>query len=237
MYDSAKPRLWRWSWGLPAAALVAAIVLQVIHFSRSSARPEAIRLSDVVRLDAPGWTSRDVPLGPNEFLTNEAEKILNFDDVIYRVFSRGGVSFGVYVAYWRPGKMPTQLVASHTPDRCWTENGWTCAAMKFRQELPFEGSSLQPVEWRLFESPHGGSPVYVLYWHLVGGHEYKYGGGFNAVPNPLAWWRGAVQQVLFGSQQQYFIRITSSQPIESLWATDGFADVLRGLERLGIKQS
>ena len=130
--------------------------------------------------------------------------------------------------------MPTRFVASHTPDRCWTENGWRCLAMKFKQTDAFEGESLQPAEWRLFEPPRGGRPVYVLYWHLVDGRLYDYGGRFNDVPHPLLWWKDAVQQVVLGSREQYFIRLTSSEPWENLGRDPGLLDVLRGLEKLGL---
>ena len=140
----------------------------------------------------------------------------------------------MYVAYWGAGKMPTRLVASHTPDRCWTENGWRCLAMKFKQRQNFGTVALQPAEWRLFEPPLGGAPVYVLYWHLVDGRIYDYGERFNNVPSPVRWWKDAVEQALHGSQEQYFIRLTSSEPLENLWNDPGFAQVLTGLSQLGL---
>ena len=70
-----------------------------------------------------GWTAIDEPLGPTEFLQTAVEKNLNYDDMVNRVYRRGERSFGLYVAYWSPGRMPVQKVASHTPDRCWSENG------------------------------------------------------------------------------------------------------------------
>ena len=236
MPEAAKAFPWRWSWIVPAAALAAAAVLQGVHWVHAPAAAAAPALSAALGAAPPGWTSQDLPLGPNEFLATEAEKVLNFDDVVNREYSRGDDRFGVYAAYWRAGKMPTQLVASHTPDRCWTENGYKCLAMKFKQRLTLDGAELQPAEWRQFEPPRGGSPVYVLYWHLVGGQVYDYGSRFSAVPHPLLWWKSAVQQVLLGSREQYFIRITSKEPIERLWTNPGFQDVLRGLSRLGLAE-
>lgn len=219
---------------LPGLVLAVAVGLQGTHLFREKPRPRDVHLAEAVPASLPGWEGHDVPLGPNEFLANEAEKVLNFDQVLYREFRHNGESFGVYVAYWGPGKMPARFVASHTPDRCWTENGWHCAEMKFKQREPFEGGSLQPAEWRLFEPPDGGSPTYVLYWHLVDGRIYDYGERFNAVPDPLRWWKDAIQQVLLGSREQFFIRLTSNQPLERLWSDPGVALVLRSLERLGL---
>jgi hypothetical protein len=48
------------------------------------------------------------------------------------------------------------------------------------------------------------------------------------------WWKDAVQQAVLGSREQYFIRLTSSEPLESLWSDPGFAEVLRGLGQLGL---
>jgi len=74
----------------------------------------------------------------------------------------------------------------------------------------------------------------VLYWHLVEGRIYDYGGRFNAVPSPTLWIKDAVQQALLGSREQYFIRITSAEPLENLRNDPGFAEILRGLKRLGL---
>lgn len=233
---SAPRRFWWWRWPLvlPAFVLAAAVSMQGMNFFRETARPRPPHLAQVIPAAPAGWTSREVPLGPNEFMANEVEKVLNYDDVLNREYSRGGESFGVYVAYWGPGKMPTRLVASHTPDRCWTENGWHCLDMKFKQPESFEGGALQPAEWRLFEPPAGGQSVYVLYWHLVEGRIYDYGNRFNSIPDARLWWEDAVQQALHGSREQYFIRLTSSIPLEALWNDPGFADVIRGLTQLGL---
>jgi hypothetical protein len=221
---------------VPALALVAAVALQGSNLYRETPRTSDIQLAQVLPLRLPGWEGHDVPLGPNEFIAGEVEKVLNYDQVVYREYRHNGETFGVYVAYWGPGKMPTRFVASHTPDRCWTENGWRCVEMRFKQREPFDGGALQPAEWRLFDPPDGGSPIYVLYWHLVEGRTYDYGERFNAVPDPLRWWKDAAQQVLLGSREQFFIRLTSNEPIEHLGSDPGVAEVLHSLERLGLSE-
>ncbi|HTQ32070.1 MAG TPA: hypothetical protein VMI53_12740 [Opitutaceae bacterium] len=234
MNDAAKGGWWRWSLGLPVLVLVSAVAIQGAHFFHENPKPRGPHLNRYIPETLPGWSSRDVPLGANEFIVDEVEKVLNYDEVVCREYNRGAESFNVYVAYWGAGKMPTRLVASHTPDRCWTENGWHCLEMKFKQHEFFDGMPLQPAEWRMFEPPLGGKPVYVLYWQLVDGHAYDYGDRFNDVPSPFLWWKDAVQQALFGSREQYFIRLTSTEPLESLWNDPGFAEVLRGLGQLGL---
>jgi hypothetical protein len=235
MPEASKPGWLRWPLVLPALVLATATGIQGVKFFHETPKPHDPHLARTIPLAIPGgWTGTDVPLGSNEFNSNEAEKVLNYDAVLNREYGRGGETFGVYVAYWGAGKMPTRLVASHTPDRCWTENGWRCLAMKFKQPEIFEGAVLQPAEWRIFEPPLGGSPTYVLYWHLVEGHAYDYGDRFNNVPSPILWWKDAVQQAVLGSREQYFIRLTSNEPLENLWGDPGFAEVLRGLGRLGL---
>jgi hypothetical protein len=221
---------------IPAVVLAAAVSLQGTHLVRGTPRAGDVHLAQTVPSTLDGWEGRDVPLGPNEFIAGEVEKVLNYDQVLYREFRHNGEVFGVYVAYWGPGKMPTRLVASHTPDRCWTENGWRCTEMRFKQREPFDGGSLQPAEWRVFEPPDGGRPTYVLYWHLVGGTIYDYGDRFNAVPDPVRWWKDAVQQVFLGSREQVFIRLTSNEPLERLASDPGVIEVLHSLERLGLSE-
>jgi hypothetical protein len=215
-------------------AVAIGLVMQGLAHLRSSPPPRAPHLAQTVPLSLPGWAGREVPIGTNEFMTGEIGKVLKFDEAVNREYRREGEIFSVYVAYWGAGKMPTQLVASHTPDRCWTENGWRCVEMKFRQPVSFESAAWQPVEWRLFQPPSGDAPLHVMYWHLVDGKAYNYGQRFNNVPDPLLWAKDAVQQALLGNREQYFIRITSNAPFENLWIDPGFSQLLRGLGRLGL---
>ena len=224
----------RWSIVVPALVLGISAVLQGTNLYSQGHRARPPHLALAVSGNAKGWSARDVPIGANEFLSGEAEKILNYDEVLSREYVNGGRCFGVYVAYWGAGKMPTRFVADHTPDRCWSGNGWNCLAMKFRDREVLDGVPLQPAQWRLFEPPSGGKPIYVLYWHLVEGRVYEYGERFNAIPDPVLLWKDAVQQAVLGSREQYFIRLTSPEPFDSLWNDPGFADVVRGLTRLGL---
>jgi hypothetical protein len=109
--------------------------------------------------------------------------------------------------------------------------------MKFKARETFEGSPLQPAEWRVFEPPRGGAPTYVMYWHLVEGRTSDYGNRFNNVPDPVLWWKDAMQQAVLGSREQYFIRLTSNEPLENLWNDPGFEEGLRGLGGLGLLEN
>ena len=224
----------RWYLILPVLVLVAAIGIQAFNPFQEEAQPKPKHLAAAIPARVPaGWSARDLPLGPTEYVQEVVERTLRTDDILNREYRRGRETFGVYVAYWGPGKMPTRLVASHTPDRCWTENGWSCEEMRFKQETKVGGQSLQPAEWRRFLDPQGGT-TYVLFWQLIEGQAYDFGERFNAIPSPLEWWKDAVQQAVFGSREQYFIRVTSSVPFEEIREDPGFVAVFEGLGRLGL---
>ncbi len=227
---------WRhWSLLFPLCILCGAAALQGLSLFREVPQPKAPHLDRMVPASVPGWRVRNVPLGPNESVQSAVRRTLNYDDVVYRDYSRRGVNVGVYVAYWGAGKMPTRLVASHTPDRCWTENGWLCEAMRFREVLTVEGRRWLPAEWRLFAPPGGGPATYVYYWHLVDGRVSEASGRFNSIPSPVAWWRDTVRQATRGSSEQYFIRITANTSFDHFWSDPGFQEILRGVAGLGLE--
>jgi len=200
---------------------------------RTPAQPArlAVRVPEAL----PGWLGRDEPLGPNERARSVVERTLNFDDYAYRVFTKAGAQIGVYVAYWAPGRMPLQKVASHTPDRCWTENGWACVELRFAETIELPGVKLRPAQWRVFTPP--GAPAareYVLFWHLVGDRLYDYGERFHRRPEIVRWWRDTVAYAFSGSDAQYFIRLTSDRPFAALAGDPGWEELLRALAQLGL---
>jgi hypothetical protein len=210
-------------------------------------------LSQRIVRDVEGWAVSDEPLGLTEAATESALNLLNLDDFVYRRYQRGSVYFTIYVAHWVSGKMPTRLVAIHTPDRCWTENGMQCVELRFSQTYLVRDRKLLPAEWRVFvprqdldeEKGWGrsstaamqgssGPRVHVVYWHLVAGKLYDYGRRFNAVPDPWRWWKDTLEQAAYGSQEQFFIRVASETPIELLFSDPGFQRVLESVANLGL---
>ena len=143
-----------------AGLLMAGVVLQFAYSLREEppAQPR-LRLAELIARQVPDWKVVDEPIGMTEATSEAALKTLNLDDFVYRRYQRGGRSFTVYAAYWAAGKMPTRLVASHTPDRCWTENGMRCVDLKFKQTYAVQGKPLLPADWRVFVtgSPSTGS--------------------------------------------------------------------------------
>lgn len=237
MASEHRHRWCRWFILLPAAVLLTAVAVQAVDLFREVPAAKPLHVAGTVPSSLAGWTERELPLGPNEFVSKEAEKILNCDEVVNREFRRGDQVFTVYVAYWRPGKMPVRMVACHTPDRCWTENGWRCLEMRFKQSLAIENLQLKPAEWRKFEPPAGGEATYVLFWHLVDGELYNYGERFNSIPDPRRWVMDALRQAFVGCSEQYFIRISSNQPLETIRSDPGFRRVVEKLGSLGLGAS
>lgn len=220
---------------LAAAALQFARVRDVNEGDQSSER-RPVALATRIPSSLPGWVGRDEPLGANEVISTAVERTLNYDDYVFRVFRRGETTLGIYVAYWAPGRMPIQKVASHTPDRCWTENGWRCLEMKHGVAVAGQNVDLQPAQWRLFEPPSTGqsSKEYVLFWHLVGDRIYEYGARFNATPRAIDWWRDTVAYATSGSDAQYFIRVTSNRPFDGLREEPAWHAVVASLGALGL---
>lgn len=225
--------------GIATVALGAALALQTVQIRdvkrgdvTSPAQP--IGLGKKVPETLVGWSAQDQPLGANESLRSAVERTLNYDDYVFRSYRRAGTEFAVYAAYWSVGRMPMEKVASHTPDRCWSENGWRCTKMNYPVTLSTEDGQLKPAYWRIFEPPGGSEPHYVMYWHLVGDELYDYGGGFNQRPGIVKWWSDMLRYAMSGSKEQFFIRLTSNRPFEELRGDAGFEQVLMALAELGL---
>ena len=230
-------------WSLAAVGLVLLAALASLFVGRWRGKPQQRdrpRMTAVVPKDLPGWVVSDEPLGQTEVVNHAVLKALNLDDYVYRRFERSGKSFTVYVAYWAPGRMPVRLVASHTPDRCWTENGMRCVEMDFRRRYTVGEKHVLPAEYRVFVpevTVRSAEQIFVAYWHIIDGKEYDYGSRFNAVPHPLLWWKDAVAQTAHGSREQFFVRIASVTPLEELWLDRDFQCVILSLDAIGIFQA
>ena len=215
------------------ALLGVGVGLQLVFSLREEPKAESrLRLAELIAKSASDWVVTDEPIGMTEAVSEAALKTLNLDDFVYRRYRRGGVSFTVYAAYWAAGKMPTRLVASHTPDRCWTENGMRCVDLKFKQTYEVKGRPLLPADWRVFVS--GEARTQVVYWHLVEGKLYDSGDRFNAVPHPLLWWKDTLEQATYGSREQLFVRVAAEVPLEQIWSDPGFQDVMESVAKLGL---
>ena len=93
-------------------------------------------LSNIIPKEINGWSYTDFDLANSEESSDRIASFLNFDDSLYRVYVKGNVRVGVYIAYWTPGKVSYRWAGAHTPDTCWVVNGWTRIDRKY--SIPFQ---------------------------------------------------------------------------------------------------
>lgn len=198
--------------------------------------PEREPLSELLPNSIPGWTIKDLDLGPTESVNERSLRLLNLDDYVHRSFSNDGVDFSVYVAYWTPGKMPVRLVNQHTPDRCWAEVGWACTDREWNVKRSAGGIELQPAQWGTYELREYEQKTY--FWHLVGGEAFWYGGERLNTRTPVTMFIENFRKLGFNqSREQFFIRIIYSGDREALWENPVFVDIMQRLSTLGLKES
>lgn len=217
--------------------LLAGVALQLVKMPTPVAGAALVegRLSHSIPVSPLGWSSRDLPLGDTELLRDRTADLLRYDDYVYREYTSVGRRFGVYVAYWSPGKMPTRLVAVHTPDRCWTENGWTCVEQKFNLRVDLNGTLQNGVQARVFLPPGSAAKEHVLFWLLVDGEPFDFGDRLHTVSDPVKWWSNVIEEFAGDPKEQYFIRLTSDRPFEQLRGDPGFEAVVRSLAAFGLR--
>lgn len=230
---------WLKRWGIPAIAalvLLVGVILQVIVKLRPVPEGSLTEpLETLIPASVDGWTVKDMDLGPTESVTQRSYDLLRLDDFVHRSYSRGDQSFSVYVAYWKPGKMPVRLVNQHTPDRCWTEVGWSCTDRDWNVERSVDGRPLQPAQWGIYELE--GYSNHVYFWHIVGGEVHWYGGErINSRTSISTIFEDMLKFGLNTHREQFFIRVTSAKPMDNLWSEPAFLAVMADLADLCLAQ-
>lgn len=218
--------------GLSALILLGVIALQLLA-SGMTLEPSTLDapLTEAIPAQLEGWKVEDLPLGNTELLEEASREILNLDDYVHREYSRGTYTFSVYVAYWRPGKMPVRLINQHTPDRCWLDNGWTCVERDWEIDVSGPGVELQPAQFGIYEIH--GQQVNVYFWHVLGEKAVWFPGrGLNNMTPVVSVVRDFEDFTLRRYEPQFLIQVRSNQPIERLWKLEGFREVMRGLREL-----
>ncbi|HVS54035.1 MAG TPA: exosortase-associated EpsI family protein [Opitutaceae bacterium] len=218
-----------------AVALVVAIGLQFIP-ARDPQPGKGRHLNGVMPERIAGWESRPLALGSTEAASGDVEQILKFDDVFLREYARDGRHLTAYVAYWSAGKMPVQVVASHTPDQCWTQSGWSCERATRDVALETMRRTLQPGQGRVFRASDG-QVQYLIFWHRVGDRLFDYGPRSSMIPSPWKWLREMAKQPFTAPKEQYFIRLAGDRPLAELKDDPGFDELVEALARLGLASS
>jgi len=195
-------------------------------------------LTELVPDAVPGWHVETLDVAESEEMRSRVERILRYDDVVFRSYRRGGIEVQIYSAYWRPGSVPYGQGGVHTPDTCWVNAGWAMDSKVNAREFQCGGRSLKPAEWRRFS--HGRFPLHVVFWHLVGDDVHTYeqygwrdglGGVIDRLPN---FFRDVRRYGLNLAREQMFLRISSNVPFETLLKDPAFIALMERLEPLMI---
>ena len=205
-----------------------------IHFTQP--------IAEVVPTEVSGWTSKDLPLAATESMQETVNRILQFDQYVYRLYEHEDTQVTVYVAYWSPGKVTTTDAGVHNPDSCWVNAGWTRVERKHGLEVTLKEGALVPFEYGVYQMEESRLPV--IFWHIVGGEinryeEQKEGwrdglmGRIDRLPLVL----GDLKKYgLNQRREQMFIRITANKSFGELFKDPNFLRLLEALKPLGIFQ-
>ncbi len=187
-------------------------------------------LADIVPDDLRGWTSEDFEMAESPEAAARISDFLNFDDSLFRVFTRGRTQVGLYLAYWTPGKTSYRWAGAHTPDTCWVQAGWTRLDRKHQIPLEAGDTRLKAAEFGTYEKDGQERDVY--FWHLVGGETYGYDQqGMHNI------WGALIDVKRFGlnlRKEQFFIRLSTNRPLEDLKQMPDFERILASLAELGL---
>jgi hypothetical protein len=187
-------------------------------------------ISEIIPKDIDGWTYNDYDLSDSPESSERISSFLNLDDSLFRVFQNGSTKVAIYVAYWTPGKVSYRWAGAHTPDTCWVVNGWKRLDRKYC--IPFNPLNipLKDAEFGIYEKDNDVQNVY--FWHLVGGQPFGY--EQKEIPNIFASLIDIKKYGLNLRQEQFFIRLSSNQKIETLAQIEGFEEIIQGLAKLNL---
>ena len=208
-----------------SVVLVSAIAIEVAGSLRSPTRIASRQtLADILPREIKGWNVRDQPIASTEEMKRAVGELLNYDDAVFRSYSRSEMEIDVYVAYWHQGKIAARLVGGHTPDVCWEGDGWRRVAT-LNGGFEIDGQALYPGRARCFEA--NGARRYVVFWHFDHGQLYRYS-NYTFPP----WWAmfcDLKEDGLNLRAEQYFIRISSTMSLEESFRSDAVHQVVSAL--------
>jgi len=205
--------------------LLTAVALVIYGNSRIPAPSFHGSLAHILPPPPPGWTMKTREIADTPEIKEAVGEILNYDDGVFVDYTNGMDRLSVYIAYWKPGKMSQRLVATHTPDVCWVGSGWAKESSETVTNLSVDGNLLPPAEGRVFRIQ--GNAEYVWFWHVIGPEVKTYATGF--VPPWYAPLIDLARKGLNQREEQFFIRLSSQNPLNSLSLEPVLNPVLRKL--------
>ena len=187
-------------------------------------------ISEILPTEINGWSYADFDLATSDESSDRIASFLNFDDSLYRVYKKENIHVGVYIAYRTPGKVSYRWAGAHTPDTCWVVNGWTRLDREY--SIPFQVNEikLKNAEFGIYKKDRSIENVY--FWHLVGGEPFGY--AQKEIPNIFGALIDIQKYGLNLRQEQFFIRISSNENLETLQSTEGFDSIISGLSQLSL---
>lgn len=195
-------------------------------------------ICDLIPNNISGWSYEDIPLAETEEMRKHVDGILQYDSVINRRYTNGLGEVDVYVAYWKPGKMPYNFVGIHTPDVCWVEAGWNRLEKKVVNLELGTGRKLKPMEYGVYEKE--GYKRAALFAHYVGGEvnsydQYGYKKGiWDKVGRFFHRVKDTLRFGVSGAKEQILVRISAEDNFDSMLKDKRFDDLLVALEAFPI---
>ncbi|MBE6413531.1 MAG: exosortase-associated EpsI family protein [Verrucomicrobiaceae bacterium] len=185
-----------------------------------------------------GATSVEKELGATEEVVRATEKILNVSDYLNREYTlSSGKKLTLYISYWEPAKEPIEFATTHTPDRCWVNNGWVCNEQTRRTSdiLTIENNinKIKPARYGeyTFSTNDGISKPYIRYvwfWFIVDGKIYEFTKQNKGV-SPYLWLKNTLTYMNQKAPEMYFIRVDSDKPLDEFRKNAEFQQLLKYL--------
>lgn len=212
--------------------LVLLVALGLIIFSTRFLQEQKFKgaLKELLptRQDLPGWNLVYAPIADSPEMQKRVLDILDYDDAVYAIYTKGDMRVSVYLAYWKPGKMSVRAVARHTPDVCWTLAGWECTKRDELDSVFVGGKRIGHTESRSFKIQ--AQTEYVAFWHLAGNEIISYRTGGRPP------WHAAIGEfVRWGNQfkqEQFFLRISSNRALPEFMETEVVRSLAQNSPRL-----
>ncbi len=180
-----------------------------------------------------GAVSVEKPLGQTEEVIRATEKALVVSDYLNREYTlSNGKKITLYISYWKRSKETVERASTHTPDRCWIKNGWSCNSQTRRNAdiITVGDKQLLPARYGEYSISDNGRKItrYVWYWFVVDSKIYQFTSE-NYVPSPIQWLKNALTSAVADAPEMYFIRIDSDYQLDQFRTNPEFQELLNCL--------